>query len=296
MSNQYLFFILFLVINSGLWMIFDNAQQNRMKELQRLILNQRNEEKNSAPPESKKQNNDDKGDKIVISKEFVDWHKKQGPTRADYVKTTVNQEIYNVLAPEVYCPRIRLGRIFDGGKWMCDPINLPNGCVIFSLGINGQPSFDEEIQKYTNMRCKIYGYDRSPGKISAEVFQSINGVSRAITLAKVTDASKGTSTIEDLMKLEKVDKIEILKIDIEGAEYQVMTQFLQKQTVCQILIEIHSSYDGTKNLLRDIARFDYLLFNFEINPNYPFLATEFSFIHKSCMQRYSAIELYRYLP
>ncbi|PAV88881.1 hypothetical protein WR25_07471 [Diploscapter pachys] len=296
MSNQYIFFILFLAINSGLWMIFNSVQQSHMKELQTLILDQRNGKKYSAPSESEKQDSNDKGDKIVISKEFIDWYKNQGRTRADYVKTTVNQEIYNVLAPEAYCPRMRLGRIFDGGKWICDPINVPDGCVIFSLGIAGRPSFDEEIQKYTNMRCKIYGYDRSPASISEQVFKSINGASRAITLAKVTDASKGTSTIEDLMKLEKVDKIEILKIDIEGAEFEVMTQFLQKQTVCQILIEIHSTYDGAKNLLREIARFDYLLFNFEINPNSPFTATEFSFIHKSCMQRYSAIELYRYLP
>ncbi|PAV89184.1 hypothetical protein WR25_06184 [Diploscapter pachys] len=245
MSNQYIFFILFLAINSGLWMIFNSVQQSHMKELQTLILDQKNGKKYSAPSESEKQNNNDKGDKIVISKEFIDWHKNQGRMRADYVKTAVNQEIYNVLAPEAYCPRMRLGRIFDGGKWICDPISVPDGCVIFSLGIAGQPSFDEEIQKYTNMRCKIYGYDQ---------------------------------------------------IDIEGAEFQVMTQFLQKQTVCQILIEIHSTYDGAKNLLREIARFDYLLFNFEINPNSPFTATEFSFIHKSCMKRYSAIELYRYLP
>ena len=44
------------------------------------------------------------------------------------------------------------------------------------------------------------------------------------------------------MKLEKVDKIEILKIDIEGAEFQVITQFLQKQTVCQVIDQIFNIF------------------------------------------------------
>ena len=37
-------------------------------------------------------------------------------------------------------------------------VNLPL-FRIFSLGINNQTSFDEEIQAYTSMRCRIFGYD-----------------------------------------------------------------------------------------------------------------------------------------
>ena len=36
------------------------------------------------------------------------------------------------------------------------------------------------------------------------------------------------------MKLEGVDSIEILKIDIEGAEYEVVIPFLEKHSVCQV--------------------------------------------------------------
>lgn len=33
MSNQYLFFVLFLVINIGFWMLVDNAQESRCSEM-----------------------------------------------------------------------------------------------------------------------------------------------------------------------------------------------------------------------------------------------------------------------
>ena len=42
-------------------------------------------------------------------------------------------------------------------------------------------------------------------------------------------------------------------------------------------------------------RLDYFLFNFEINPFAPFIATEFSLIHRSCFRRYGAVEIARYL-
>lgn len=33
--------------------------------------------------------------------------------------------MYNVLAPEVYCPElIKVGTTEDGGKWMCAPSRL----------------------------------------------------------------------------------------------------------------------------------------------------------------------------
>lgn len=36
------------------------------------------------------------------------------------------------------------------------------------------------------------------------------------------------------MKLEEVDKIEILKINIEGGEYEALIPFLEKHTICQV--------------------------------------------------------------
>lgn len=91
-----------------------------------------------------------------------------------------------------------------------------------------------------------------PDKISFETFKSINGHSRAMKISNVTDEEENSSTIrmsnkiretisvsyisEDLMILEKVDKVEILKIDIEGAEYAVLAQFLEKNVVCQVYI------------------------------------------------------------
>ncbi|PAV83457.1 hypothetical protein WR25_12334 [Diploscapter pachys] len=150
------------------------------------------------------------------------------------------------------------------------------------------------------MRCKVYGYDKEADTISNGVYRSINGLSRGKTIGVVTNEDTNTISLEDLMKLEGVGSIEILKIDIEGAEYEVVIPFLERNSVCQILIEIHineksENYDKVKDLLIQIAKLDYFLFNFEINPLSPFTATEFSLIHRSCFQRYGAVEIARYL-
>uniref|UniRef100_A0A1I7WW22 Methyltranfer_dom domain-containing protein n=1 Tax=Heterorhabditis bacteriophora TaxID=37862 RepID=A0A1I7WW22_HETBA len=34
--------------------------------------------------------------------------------------------LYNVLVPEVYCPNlVRVGNVNDGGKWVCNPLAMP---------------------------------------------------------------------------------------------------------------------------------------------------------------------------
>uniref|UniRef100_A0A914QFK9 Methyltransferase domain-containing protein n=1 Tax=Panagrolaimus davidi TaxID=227884 RepID=A0A914QFK9_9BILA len=74
-----------------------------------------------------------------------------------------NYEIYNLLAPEAFCPNlIRIGRLGDGGKWICNPfalLNLNHKYVMYSLGLNNEISFEMELINLTNYSCNHIAID-----------------------------------------------------------------------------------------------------------------------------------------
>ncbi|EYB97570.1 hypothetical protein Y032_0139g2102 [Ancylostoma ceylanicum] len=86
--------------------------------------------------------------------------------------------LYNVIVPEVQCPvLVRVGSIVDGGKFVCNPSAISQkNCRIYSLGIAGEISFDREIQKITENRCRIYGYDSMEQQEETKKnYEKING-------------------------------------------------------------------------------------------------------------------------
>ena len=45
----------------------------------------------------------------------------------------------------------------DGGKWFCaEYFKQTEECVIFSIGSNGDFSFEESMNKMTGGRCKVF--------------------------------------------------------------------------------------------------------------------------------------------
>ncbi|ETN75122.1 hypothetical protein NECAME_03845 [Necator americanus] len=113
---------------------------------------------------------------------------------------------------QVYCPvKVRVGRASDGGKWMCDPFRIPEKSVIFSLGYRKEESFEKELQKIKEFRM----------------------VSKKAKICCKTDEKYDVYTLGDLMKLQNITEIEILNVDIEGAEHDVMPRFLQERQPAQ---------------------------------------------------------------
>uniref|UniRef100_A0A8R1INN2 Methyltransf_21 domain-containing protein n=1 Tax=Caenorhabditis japonica TaxID=281687 RepID=A0A8R1INN2_CAEJA len=94
-----------------------------------------------------------------------------------------------------------------------------------------------------------------------------------------------TSTIEDLANEANVTNVEILKIDIEGAEKTCLIPFLEKLIVCQIYLELHGGAQEHVKLLRELAHLQYRLFSYEINGS-AMTACEYSFIHETCIEKY----------
>lgn len=84
--------------------------------------------------------------------------------------------------------------------------------------------------------------------------------------------------LSTIMKELKVDKIDILKMDIEGSEYDVIKNILEEKIVVnQILVEFHHKFSAigisrTKKSINLLNQHGYLIFSISKSGN------EYSFI------------------
>lgn len=192
--------------------------------------------------------------------------------------------IWDFVPASFNCPHstIRIGRLGDGGKWVCglerhtslpksraldrtasviaagatielsrqQPKGRQPGCVIYSFGIQTESSFEEELLKRTP-NCEIWGYDFSVTKFGPQLHQ-IEAAGRAhftqAGIAGTSDAVRDPPfySIQDIMALNGHDHIDVMKMDIEGYEFESMTSLIKffldqgmEVPVAQFLVEIH---------------------------------------------------------
>lgn len=162
---------------------------------------------------------------------------------------------YDFIMPTFNCPfdTERVGSIGDGGKWICGMSKYESYArekpfVIYSFGVERNSEFEEQMLNRTN--CEIWGYDYSvtawgdqlkPSSAVRAHFQQI-GIGKATN--KLSDPP--FYSVQDLMKENGHDYIDIMKMDIEGAEFDALNSFMdalgrpgEALPVGQILIEIH---------------------------------------------------------
>lgn len=127
--------------------------------------------------------------------------------------------------PCVACAPLRLGRIGDGGKWIC-PALVSKDCHMISVGSNNDFSF--EVKVHEELGCSIDTIDgtSSPPKVPMPY----------LTFHK--------KMFSKAMFLEVVDKpIDIFKIDCEGCEAGIFSDpdvlARAAQYINQIQIELH---------------------------------------------------------
>ncbi|CAF3342166.1 unnamed protein product [Rotaria sp. Silwood2] len=199
------------------------------------------------------------------------WNERKNVYRAQDKENMIKRES-NIFfltnwEPNFHCSHARrIGRMGDGGKWVCDPYRLKSrvDCLVYSVGSNGDFSFEVNMKK-TMPHCEIHTFDRNRYVCPKGIC-----IFHQITLGNGTHPKGSKSWTTIIQKLNHIQrKIDILKIDIEGFEYLFFPLIMQASASSlprQILIELHPSdpkvIHGFFKLLR---KHHYVIFNKEPN-------------------------------
>lgn len=160
-------------------------------------------------------------------------------------------------------------RGIDGQKAVCiDPPSVApksRNCTVYSFGINNEWSFDDAMERYG---CQVYAFDPSMAEVEdrfdrshAIHFYKLGLGVRDESILKEGETSgwrmRTLSTIYQLLGHEAQEKvIDYLKIDIEGSEWEVLSQIMESgmlANVRQIAVEIHF-LDGEEMTLMKLRK------------------------------------------
>jgi len=222
-------------------------------------------------------------------------------------------EIWFLYEPLWACPDIELvGSFHDGVKWVCGLRRMRKGCIIYSFGSNGDDQFESDILNKTSCEVFIFDPTMSPEQekmLSPSVHKNFLGIGLAEYngVMEIGGIEREVRNLRTIMKDLKHERIDILKVDIEGAEYDVFEELLSSGflDVDQILVEVHafthlqqlniagSVVQNPSKLRMQLDRFfevlekaGFRLFHKEINvlwsrPMYSNMGIEYAFIRVS---------------
>jgi FkbM family methyltransferase len=190
------------------------------------------------------------------------------------------------------CPKSWYGN--DYGGFYINPMLLTSNSIVYSFGIGQDISFDLEVIKHH--QCQIFGFDPTPKSIEWIRNQNLHSLFRfeSIGIGKTTgraifklpkdekcisasmydhrfiDSSNHVEvqleSFQDISDRLHHTYIDVLKMDIEGAEYDAIDNILNSKIyIKQILLEIHERFfdDGKKRteiLLQKLRNKGYRLF------------------------------------
>eukprot|EP00929_Paragymnodinium_shiwhaense_P113170 TRINITY_DN81429_c0_g1_i1.p1 TRINITY_DN81429_c0_g1~~TRINITY_DN81429_c0_g1_i1.p1 ORF type:complete len:559 (+),score=160.60 TRINITY_DN81429_c0_g1_i1:175-1851(+) len=181
----------------------------------------------------------------------------------------------------------------DGNKWTCGVRRLRKPCVVYSFGSRGNMHFENGIEGL-GVGCEVHIYDPT--------IQELRGAQQkgfkfhAVGLGTLTGfqaLANGAgilpvTTLQDAMKKNGHDHLDILKIDIEYMEHPVLEQISRAgwPSVGQLLLEVHiegkAKYDGSslETLFQRVEKANLRLFHHEVNWEFgASCCIEYSFLH-----------------
>ncbi len=185
--------------------------------------------------------------------------------------------------------------------WSVNTENLNKDSIVYSVGVGKDITFDLEL--YNRFQCKIYLFDPTPEvkdwikdqnlpenavfldygiydkNSSIEFFppKNVNYISHSIIQSNDFDVSQGfnvtVKTLKDVIESFDHERIDLLKLDIEGAEYVILKTIITDQIpIKQIIVEFHHrfsafSYSDTRQAIRLLTQEGYELISISDNGN-----------------------------
>ncbi|KAL4424082.1 hypothetical protein ABPG75_001383 [Micractinium tetrahymenae] len=156
---------------------------------------------------------------------------------------------YQLFDPVLGCPRgqglMRLGSDGDGGKLLCPMEELRSKqCLVLSIGSNGQTDFEEAVLKDTP--CEVHTFDCTWNGSSIHpdrhTYHKICLGDRSELRESEHHGPMLFKTLPDIVKMLGYRSIDLLKVDIEGFEYEVVSgwEFLDSCSFpTQVSMEVH---------------------------------------------------------
>lgn len=199
-------------------------------------------------------------------------------SRVDYIASSRDIEfVYqHRYQPDFLCTHERrIGKKGDGGKWVCDPhrITAQKSCLVYSVGSNGDWSFERAVKRNIGRHCEIHTFDFGDfgeGSVKAGANYHRWGISNV----NEGDYKTLEKTVEELGHVGRT--IDIFKIDCEGCEWDTFQSWLGIDVnLRQILVEVHHephSYGDEKTLrfYDQMESAGYVIFHREANVQYSF--------------------------
>jgi len=193
-----------------------------------------------------------------------------------------------VVDPQVM---IRVGRLGDGGKWVCNPHLLGEHPIVYSFGVGDDISFDTDMAGFFG--AQVYMFDPNP--VVAKALPPLQeGYSCGaghlfyfpIGLGPVS-AEKGhewdlvikgkkcqAKSLLDIARSFNHNRIDILKIDIEGGEFAALDEIISSGAltsldVKMLLVEFHfwnsTLFRNFVDLIGRLTENNYLIYRKEFN-------------------------------
>ena len=218
----------------------------------------------------------------------------------------------------VKCKTERCGNEYGGFEILLDPLLKKNKIIVYSFGIGEDLSFSEDIIKQFGGAVEVYAFDPTPKSFEyvkknplysnaestnfrfynyalasengEDIFylptneNYVSGALHKFNHLKSNGIQIQKKTLKTIMEELGHDKIDLLKMDIEGSEFEVVENIINDNIqFTQFCIEVHDRFFEDKNqkldsMLQMLQSYDYILINMSDDMQ------EFTFIKRGCLR------------